>query len=191
MIALIGLGNPEEIHSKNRHNIGFMAIDKISKTYNLGPFKSKFKSKFINSSLNNIPIILLKPQTYMNLSGSSVNEIVKFYKIKPEDIIVIHDDLDINLGKIKTKIGGGNSGHNGLKNIDSYIGNNYRRIRIGIGHPGNKELVNKFVLSNFNKDEIKIVELLLNDISKNIAELIDSNNISKTINADFDNDGKE
>ncbi len=191
MIALIGLGNPEEVHSKNRHNIGFMAIDRISKDYNLKPFKLKFKSKIINGTLNNLPVILLKPQTYMNLSGNCVNEIVNFYKIKTENVIVIHDDLDLNLGKIKCKIGGGNGGHNGLKNIDSYIGNNYRRIRIGIGHPGRKELVNKFVLSNFTKVEIKIVNFLLNDISNNISEIIDKNNLKKTINVSFNNNEKE
>ena len=118
----------------------------------------------------------------MNLSGNSVNQIVKFYSLNTENIIVIHDDLDIQFGRVKIKIGGGNGGHNGLKNIDSHIGANYKRIRIGIGHPGNKELVNKFVLSNFNKEENIVLKKLLTNISKNIENIINNNNISEILN---------
>ena len=110
------------------------------------------------------------------------NQIVKFYSLNTENIIVIHDDLDIQFGRVKIKIGGGNGGHNGLKNIDSHIGANYKRIRIGIGHPGNKELVNKFVLSNFNKEENIVLKKLLTNISKNIENIINNNNISEILN---------
>ena len=118
----------------------------------------------------------------MNLSGISINKVVKFYDLDIENIIIIHDDLDLKLGKVKIKIGGGNGGHNGLKNIDSHIGPNYRRIRIGIDRPNNKELVNKFVLSDFDKKEQHIIQNLLNNISKNIENIISTNNISKIIN---------
>ena len=182
MIAIVGLGNPEDIHYKNRHNVGFMAIDNIVEYYKLGSFKNKFQSNIIINKINDIPIIILKPLTFMNLSGNSVNQIVKFYSINTENIIVIHDDLDIQFGRVKIKIGGGNGGHNGLKNIDSHIGANYKRIRIGIGHPGNKELVNKFVLSNFNKEETIVLKKLLTNISKNIENIINNNNISEILN---------
>lgn len=182
MIAIVGLGNPEDIHYKNRHNVGFMAIDNIVEYYKLGSFKNKFQSNIIINKINDIPIIILKPLTFMNLSGNSVNQIVKFYSLNTENIIVIHDDLDIQFGRVKIKIGGGNGGHNGLKNIDSHIGANYKRIRIGIGHPGNKELVNKFVLSNFNKEENIVLKKLLTNISKNIENIINNNNISEILN---------
>ena len=182
MIAIVGLGNPEDIHYKNRHNVGFMAIDNIVEYYKLGSFKNKFQSNIIINKINDIPIIILKPLTFMNLSGNSVNQIVKFYSLNTENIIVIHDDLDIQFGRVKIKIGGGNGGHNGLKNIDSHIGANYKRIRIGIGHPGNKELVNKFVLSNFNKEETIVLKKLLTNISKNIENIINNNNISEILN---------
>jgi len=182
MIAIVGLGNPEEIHFKNRHNVGFMAVDNIVDNFKLGAYKTKFQCKIITSKINDIPVILLKPLTFMNLSGISINKVVKFYDLDIENIIVIHDDLDLKLGKVKIKIGGGNGGHNGLKNIDSYIGPNYRRIRIGIDRPNNKELVNKFVLSDFDKKEQHIIQNLLNNISKNIENIISTNNISKIIN---------
>ena len=181
MFALVGLGNPEEKYSHNRHNVGFMVIDKIVEMYNLGPYKDKFQSKIITEKINKIPIVIFKPQTFMNLSGTSVQHVVNFYKLNTENIIVFHDDLDLKLGVIKTKIGGSDGGHNGLKNIDSYIGNNYRRIRIGIGHPGDKNIVNKYVLENFNKEENIIISNLINTISKNIEFVIKNKEISKTL----------
>ena len=185
MLALVGLGNPGIKHSNNRHNVGFMAIDCIVENYKLGTYKTNFQSKIITKTLNNIPLILLKPQTFMNLSGQSLNHLVNFYKLNTENIIVFHDDLDLQFGVIKAKIGGGNSGHNGLKNIDSNIGTNYKRIRIGIGHPGNKNLVNNHVLSDFNKTENHAITKLLNLISKNIETIIKNKNISETISEIF------
>ena len=151
MLVLVGLGNPETKYSLNRHNVGFMIIDSIAKKYSFSPFKNKFQSHIITSQLNGKPVILVKPQTFMNLSGQSVSHIKKFYKLQNKQIIVIHDDLDLNIGNIKTKIGGGSGGHNGIKSIDSHIGIDYIRLRIGIGHPGDKVLVKNYVLGDFSK----------------------------------------
>tara|TARA_B100000686_G_scaffold305938_1_gene344904 strand:+ start:22210 stop:22788 length:579 start_codon:yes stop_codon:yes gene_type:complete len=191
MLALVGLGNPGKKHNNNRHNVGFMAIDCIIENYKLGAYKTKFQSKIITKTLNNTPLILLKPQTFMNLSGQSLNHLVKFYKLNIENIIVFHDDLDLQFGVIKAKIGGSNGGHNGLSNIDSNIGTNYKRIRIGIGHPGNKNLVNNHVLSDFTKTENNIIKQLLNLISENIETIIKNKNISETISEIFKTEEKK
>ncbi len=185
MLALVGLGNPKEKHNNNRHNVGFMAIDHIVENHELGPFKTKFQSKIIIKTLYDIPVILFKPQTFMNLSGQSLNDLINFYKLNTENIIIFHDDLDLKFGTIKAKIGGGNGGHNGLKNIDSHIGNNYKRIRIGIGHPGDKNIVNKYVLSDFTKQENNIITKILNLISKNLETIIKNKNISHTMSEIF------
>ena len=183
MLVLVGLGNPETKHSLNRHNVGFMTIDRIVQEYNLGPYKNKFQSQIITKKINNKPIILTKPQTFMNLSGQSVSNIINFYKLKTENIIVLHDDLDLNIGNIKTKIGGSSGGHNGLKSIDSHIGQNYRRLRIGIGHPGDKNLVNNYVLGNFSKQESNIINELINNITIKLDLIINNqhNNLSEIL----------
>jgi len=183
MLVLVGLGNPETKHSLNRHNVGFMTIDRIVQEYNLGPYKNKFQSQIITKKINNKPIILTKPQTFMNLSGQSVSNIINFYKLKTENIIVLHDDLDLNIGNIKTKIGGSSGGHNGLKSIDSHIGQNYRRLRIGIGHPGDKNLVNNYVLGNFSKQESNIINELINNITIKLDLIINNqhNNLSQIL----------
>jgi len=176
MLVLVGLGNPETKHSLNRHNVGFMTIDRIVQEYNLGPYKNKFQSQIITKKINNKPIILTKPQTFMNLSGQSVSNIINFYKLKTENIIVLHDDLDLNIGNIKTKIGGSSGGHNGLKSIDSHIGQNYRRLRIGIGHPGDKNLVNNYVLGDFSTQESNIISELINNITIKLNLIINNQN---------------
>jgi len=182
VLVLVGLGNPETKYSMNRHNVGFMTIDNIVKKYSLSKFKNKFKSHIITDQLNGNSIILVKPQTFMNLSGQSINEIKNFYKLENNQIIVIHDDLDLKIGDLKTKIGGGSGGHNGLKSIDSHIGKEYVRIRIGIGHPGNKNLVNNYVLSDFNNDDLVIINRLINNISSNLKNIIKNiDNLSTTI----------
>ena len=183
MLVLVGLGNPETKHSLNRHNVGFMAIDRIVKEYNLGAYKNKFQSQIITKKINNKPIILTKPQTFMNLSGQSISNIINFYKLKTKNIVVIHDDLDLNIGNIKTKIGGSSGGHNGLKSIDSHIGQNYRRLRIGIGHPGDKNLVNNYVLGNFSKQESNIINELINNITLKLDLIINNqnNNLSQIL----------
>jgi PTH1 family peptidyl-tRNA hydrolase len=172
LLVLVGLGNPESKYKLNRHNVGFMAIDSIVANYKLAPYKTKFQSQIITKKINDTPVIFSKPQTFMNLSGKSIGNILNFYKLKCENVIVIHDDLDLNLGTVKTKIGGSSGGHNGLKSLDSIIGKNYRRLRIGIGHPGNKTLVNNYVLGDFSKSENVIINILIKNISLNFDKII-------------------
>ena len=172
MLVLVGLGNPEAKYKLNRHNVGFMTIDHIVENYELGPYKNKFQSHIVTTTINATPIIFSKPQTFMNLSGQSIGNILSFYKLKCENVIVIHDDLDLNIGIVKTKIGGGSGGHNGLKSLDSIIGKNYRRLRIGIGHPGDKNLVNNYVLGDFNKNENIIINEILMNITFNLANIL-------------------
>jgi|TARA_B110000196_G_scaffold246007_1_gene214846 PTH1 family peptidyl-tRNA hydrolase len=172
MLVLVGLGNPEAKYKLNRHNVGFMTIDSIVANYKLAPYKTKFQSQIITKKINDTPVIFSKPQTFMNLSGKSIGNILNFYKLKCENVIVIHDDLDLNLGTVKTKIGGSSGGHNGLKSLDSIIGKNYRRLRIGIGHPGDKTLVNNYVLGDFSKSENVIINILIKNISSNFDKII-------------------
>jgi len=172
LLVLVGLGNPESKYKLNRHNVGFMAIDSIVAKYKLAPYKTKFQSQIVTKKINDTPVIFSKPQTFMNLSGKSIGNILNFYKLKCENVIVIHDDLDLNLGTVKTKIGGSSGGHNGLKSLDSIIGKNYRRLRIGIGHPGDKTLVNNYVLGDFSKSENVIINILIKNISLNFDKII-------------------
>lgn len=172
MLVLVGLGNPEAKYKLNRHNVGFMAIDSIVANYKLAPYKTKFQSQIVTKKINDTPVIFSKPQTFMNLSGKSIGNILNFYKLKCENVIVIHDDLDLNLGTVKTKIGGSSGGHNGLKSLDSIIGKNYRRLRIGIGHPGDKTLVNNYVLGDFSKSEDVIINILIKNITLNFDKII-------------------
>jgi PTH1 family peptidyl-tRNA hydrolase len=183
MLVLVGLGNPEAKYKLNRHNVGFMTIDSIVANYKLAPYKTKFQSQIITKKINDTPIIFSKPQTFMNLSGKSIGNILNFYKLKCENVIVIHDDLDLNLGTVKTKIGGSSGGHNGLKSLDSIIGKNYRRLRIGIGHPGDKTLVNNYVLGDFSKSENVIINILIKNISLNFDKIITKkeNNLSQLL----------
>ena len=173
MFLVVGLGNPGKEYAETRHNIGFMAADTIHGRYNFSPFKSKFEGLLAEGNIEGTKTLLLKPQTFMNLSGNSVVKAASFYKIPPENIIVIHDDKDLALGKLKTKIGGSAGGHNGLKNIDSQIGTNYNRIRIGVGSPQehHTDTVN-FVLSHFSKTEMEILQERLDFIASTINELI-------------------
>lgn len=173
MFLVAGLGNPGEEYAKTRHNIGFMAADEIHSRYNFAPFKTKFEGLLAEGTIDGEKVLLLKPQTFMNLSGNSVGKVANFYKIPPQNIIVIHDDKDLALGKLKAKIGGSAGGHNGLKNIDSQIGQDYNRIRIGVGSPKehNTDTVN-FVLSRFSKAEMDILQERLDFIAATIGELI-------------------
>ena len=165
MYVLVGLGNPGEKYALNRHNIGFMAIDSIAATYKFPSFKAKFSASFSEGIIGEHRVILCKPMTYMNLSGQSVGELIRFYKVSPNCVYVIHDDLDLETGKIKLKIGGGSGGHNGLKSLDQNIGKEYWRVRLGIGHPGRssvrEDLVTHYVLSNFSRhDEEWLISVL-------------------------------
>ena len=165
MQLFVGLGNPGQEYDMNRHNIGFMAVDGIANANFFGPWRSKFQGQFCEGRLGNQKVIILKPSTFMNLSGQSVGELARFYKINSQDIIVFHDELDLTPGKCRFKLSGGHAGHNGLKSIHSHIGENYKRIRLGIGHPGQKDLVSKYVLENFSKKEQQWLEKLLKKIA--------------------------
>lgn len=168
----VGLGNPGSQYSLNRHNIGFMAIDLIADEHSFPSFKNKFSALVSEGRFGSTKVVLLKPQTYMNLSGRSVAEAMKFYKVPLENLYVFHDDLDLAHGKIKIKQGGGAGGHNGLRSLDQHIGQNYWRIRLGIGHPGFKDAVSGYVLSNFHKDDEDWLVNLLSRLSKTIPDLI-------------------
>ena len=154
MILLVGLGNPGARHAKNRHNIGFMAIGAIAAEHRIGPFRSRFQGVLAEGLIGDQRALLLMPQTFMNDSGRSVGEAMRFHKIDLADVIVLHDELDLAPAKVRVKIGGGNAGHNGLRSISAHIGNEYKRVRLGIGHPGEKDLVHPYVLSDFFKAEM-------------------------------------
>ncbi|MBR1600342.1 MAG: aminoacyl-tRNA hydrolase [Alphaproteobacteria bacterium] len=170
MFLVVGLGNPGEQYAATRHNVGFMAADELHRRYNFSPFRSKFNGLIAEGQIEGEKVYLLKPQTYMNLSGNSVVQAANFYKILPENIVVIHDDMDLPTDKIKAKKGGGSGGHNGIKSIDSQITPNYNRIRIGVGHPmtKNEENVVNHVLSGFSRADKENIE---NDINI-VADLI-------------------
>jgi PTH1 family peptidyl-tRNA hydrolase len=155
MRLVVGLGNPGSHYARNRHNIGFMTIAAIARRYGVAAFRSRFKGELAESVIAGERRLLLCPQTFMNASGESVLAAMSFYKLDPGEIVVIHDELDLRPGKVRVKRGGGNAGHNGLRSIDAMIGADYWRIRIGIGHPGIKELVHPYVLQNFSAEEMR------------------------------------
>lgn len=153
MRLVVGLGNPGSRYARNRHNIGFMAADAIARRHGFPAFRSRFKGELSEGVIAEEKRLLLKPQTFMNDSGEAVLAAAQFYKIPPEEIVVLHDELDLRPGKLRVKRGGGNAGHNGLRSIDALIGPDYWRVRLGIGHPGVKELVYPYVLQNFPAEE--------------------------------------
>ena len=165
MLICVGLGNPGSGYSNHRHNIGFMAVDAIAHRHNFSPPKTKFQGIIQEGLLGNDKTLLLKPSTFMNKSGQSVGEAMRFYKLTPEDVIVFYDELDLAPGKIKVKDGGGASGHNGIRSIVQHIGADFRRVRIGIGHPGHKDKVAGFVLSDFAKADLPWRDALLDGVS--------------------------
>ena len=171
MLLIAGLGNPGPQYAGNRHNVGFMAADAIARRHSFSGFSKKFRGEIAEGTLAGEKALIIKPMTFMNLSGDSVGEAMRFYKLSPSDIIVIHDELDLPPGKIKLKIGGGNGGHNGLKSIDAHCGKDYKRLRIGIGHPGHKDRVNPHVLGDFAKSDREWLEPLLGAIADQ-ADLI-------------------
>jgi peptidyl-tRNA hydrolase, PTH1 family len=150
---IVGLGNPGQKYARNRHNIGFMALDAIARRWNAKPWKAKFQAEITDIIVDGEKVLLLKPQTFMNESGRAVGEAMRFHKIALEDIAVFHDELDLAPAKLRVKTGGGNAGHNGLRSISAHCGNDYPRIRMGIGHPGDKDMVHAYVLSDFAKSE--------------------------------------
>ncbi len=171
MLLIAGLGNPGPQYAKNRHNVGFMAADAIARRHSFSGFSKKFRGEIAEGALAGEKVLLLKPMTFMNLSGDSVGEAMRFYKLGPSDIIVMHDELDLAPGKLRLKTGGSHGGHNGLKSIDAHCGKDYKRLRIGIGHPGHKDRVNPHVLGDFAKSDQEWLEPLLDAIADN-AELM-------------------
>ena len=182
MKLFVGLGNPGKKYTNNRHNIGFMALNQIANDHSFSPWKNKFQGQITNGKLGDEKVILLKPETFMNLSGQSVSETIKFYKIKIEDIIVFHDELDLAPAKLRVKISGGHAGHNGLRSIHQHIGADYHRVRMGIGHPGHKDRVANYVLSDFAKNDQNWLQDLLFGISDGAIYLA-NNDAGKFMNA--------
>ncbi|HEY7665205.1 MAG TPA: aminoacyl-tRNA hydrolase [Xanthobacteraceae bacterium] len=171
MLLFVGLGNPGSRHAGNRHNVGFMAVDAIAKRHGIGPWRRRFQGVAAEGTLGGERVLLLLPGTYMNESGRAVAEAAHFYKLELSDVVVFHDEIDLAPGKVRVKAGGGVAGHNGLRSISAHIGNDYRRVRIGVGHPGVKELVQAYVLNDFAKDERPWVEALCAIIADD-AELL-------------------
>lgn len=168
---IVGLGNPGREYELNRHNIGFMAVDNLGETYGQGNEKAGFKGIVRTASIAGTSALLLKPQTYMNLSGESVGACARFYKIPLENVIVLHDELDLQAGTVKIKQGGGHAGHNGLKSIDQHLGNAYWRVRLGIGHPGDKNRVTGHVLGNFSDDEYAWLNPMMHTLTEHFPLL--------------------
>ena len=182
MKLFVGLGNPGKKYTNNRHNIGFMALNQIANDHSFSPWKNKFQGQITDGKLGDEKVMLLKPETFMNLSGQSVSETIKFYKIKIEDIIVFHDELDLAPAKLRVKISGGHAGHNGLRSIHQHIGADYHRVRMGIGHPGHKDRVANYVLSDFAKSDQNWLQDLLFGISDGAIYLA-NNDAGKFMNA--------
>jgi PTH1 family peptidyl-tRNA hydrolase len=173
MLLFVGLGNPTPNSQNNRHNIGFKVVDAINKKFGLSKQKPKFKGLLTTGNIGEKKIYVIKPLTFMNNSGICIRELLEYFKIEAEDVIVFHDDLDIEFGKIKVKFGGSNAGHNGIASIDKFIGKDYSRVRIGIGKPENKVPASDYVLNDFTEDEQKHLEKIINNIIESISILID------------------
>ena len=173
MLLFVGLGNPTPNSENNRHNVGFKIIDTINKKFSLSKQKPKFKGLLTTGNINNKKIYAIKPLTFMNNSGICIRELIEYFKINAEDVIVFHDDLDVEFGKIKAKFGGSSAGHNGIASIDKYIGKEYSRVRIGIGKPKDNIEVSDFVLQNFNEDEVIGIEKISKNITDSISILVD------------------
>jgi PTH1 family peptidyl-tRNA hydrolase len=173
MLLFVGLGNPTPDSENNRHNIGFKLIDSLNKKFGLSKQKPKFKGLLTTGNVEDKKIYAIKPLTFMNNSGICIRELIEYFKIDAEDVIVFHDDLDIEFGKVKAKFGGSSAGHNGIESIDKFIGKDYSRVRIGIGRPKTKTNVSDHVLKDFDEDEILQLEKITNNIINSISILID------------------
>ncbi len=171
MKLFVGLGNPGAKYAGNRHNIGFMALDRIASDHGFSPWKSKFQAQMSEGTLGGEKVALLKPQTFMNNSGQSVGEALRFFKLTPADVVVFHDELDLAPGKARVKQGGGHAGHNGLRSIHAHIGADYGRVRLGVGHPGHKDAVAGYVLHDFPKADQDWLDDLLRGLSDGAIDL--------------------
>ncbi len=173
MLLFVGLGNPGERYVANRHNIGFMAVQAIARRHDIAPWRRKFQGVVVEGAIGAEKLLLLLPGTFMNESGHAVTEAANFYKLTPGQVVVFHDEAELPPGKVRLKLGGGNAGHNGLRSISDHIGNDYHRVRLGIGHPGDKKLMENYVLQDFAKDEKPWVEALCDIVADNVALLIE------------------
>ncbi|TWG96835.1 PTH1 family peptidyl-tRNA hydrolase [Mesorhizobium sp. J18] len=173
MLLIAGLGNPGREYANHRHNVGFMAADAIHRRHSFSPWTKKFSALVSDGRLGGEKVVLIKPQTFMNLSGQAVGEAMRFYKLAASDLIVFYDELDLAPGKLRVKTGGGAGGHNGIRSLDAHCGKEYRRVRIGIGHPGSKERVTGHVLGDFAKADHEWLDPLLDAVADNIAMLVE------------------
>jgi PTH1 family peptidyl-tRNA hydrolase len=173
MLLFVGLGNPGPQYAENRHNIGFMAVQAIARRHDIKPWRRRFQGVAVEGLIEAKRVLLLLPGTYMNESGRAVQEAMNFYKVAAGQVAVFHDEAELPPGKVRVKIGGGNAGHNGLRSISAHIGNDYRRVRLGIGHPGDKNLMEAYVLQNFAKSEWPWVEALCDIIADNAGLLVE------------------
>jgi PTH1 family peptidyl-tRNA hydrolase len=195
MKLFVGLGNPGAKYARHRHNVGFMAVERIAERHAFGPWRRRFQGQAADGELDGTKVLLLKPDTYMNESGRAVGEAARFLKLATSDIVVFHDELDLLPGKLKVKTGGGNAGHNGLRSITAHLDNEYERVRIGIGHPGAKELVQSWVLHDFARADADWLEPLL-DAMADAAPRLASDDAARFLtdvarqrdNADDDNE---
>ena len=172
MLIIAGLGNPGQRYAANRHNLGFLVADEIARRHGFGPWRQRFQAEVSEGRLADRKVICLKPQTYMNRSGQSVGEALRFFKLAPEALYVLHDEIDLAPGKLRVKQGGGAGGHNGLRSIDAHIGKDYWRIRLGVGHPGDKDLVHGYVLRDFAKQDRIWVEKLIDAVADEVPKLL-------------------
>jgi len=173
MLLLVGLGNPGQKYVNNRHNVGFMVADDIVRHHNFSPWRSKFQGMVADGTINGQKILALKPQTFMNKSGQSVSEVMRFYKLTPADVIVFHDELDLAAGKVRVKTGGGHGGNNGVRDITAHIGADFGRVRIGVGHPGHKGAVQGHLLSDFSKADYAWLDPIIDECVRGLPLLID------------------
>ena len=184
MLLFVGLGNPTPDSENNRHNVGFKIIDEINKKFSLSKQKPKFKGLLTTGNIEGEKIYAIKPLTFMNNSGICIRELLEYFKFDAEDVIVFHDDLDVEFGKIKAKFGGSSAGHNGIASIDKFIGKDYSRVRIGIGKPKNPIEIGDYVLQNFDEDELAGINKISENINEAIGDLIKKklNLFSSTVN---------
>jgi len=178
MFLVVGLGNPGQAYTDNRHNIGFMAADEIVRRHGFSPWRTKFQGELSDGMVDGQKVIALKPMTYMNESGRSILAAASFYKVRPEDIIVFHDEIDLSPGKLRVKRGGGHAGHNGLRSIHAHLGANYARVRMGVGHPGEKDQVKNYVLRDFAKADDAWLDPMLDGCAENLCLILDGDDPS-------------
>lgn len=172
MLLLVGLGNPGSRHANNRHNIGFMAVEAIAQRHAFGPWRRRFQGQCAEGSVEGVKVLALKPETFMNESGQAVGEALRFFKLEPAAVVVIYDEIDLAPGKLKVKRGGGSGGHNGIRSIDMHIGPDYRRVRLGVGHPGQRERVHGHVLRDFAKQDRDWLDKLLDTVADEFPRLV-------------------